>query len=668
MKTLVNYMPDSRDPHKLNGGSILAIHEDWAGTLWVGAMDGLYRCNRQNGTFTRYTESQGLASSSIQGILEDKGGRLWLSTKKGISRFDPRTETFRNYDVSDGLQGDEFSESCYFQGPDGEIFFGGSNGFNAFFPENVRESPYVPPVVITSFKIFNKPVPIGDKSVLRKAIPYVDSLTLSYRDNVFSFEFAALSYANSQKNRYRYKLESLEPGWNEVGSKQRLATYTNLDPGRYVFRVQGSNSDGVWNEQGVALHLQIFPPWWGTWWFRGVCAVVLLTLAWVAWQFRVRQLQRESRQLRAVIDTIPASAWSAGPDGSVDFINRRWLEFSGFSLEEGLGRGWETAVHPDDLVRFVDEWRAAVASGKPMEAEARVRRADGQYRWLLIRNVPLRDGAGKIVKWYGTSTDIEDHKRAEEERERLRELETELAHINRVSMMGELAASIAHEVNQPLSGIVSNGSACLRWLAGEAPNVEEVREAVGDMVRDGKRAGEVIARIRALTRKTAPAAEKLDLNETIREVLALVGDQAKRNRVILRTQFAEDLSPVAGDRVQLQQVVLNLLMNGIEAMSGVDERARELMITTRNIDEGQVQVTVEDSGTGLSPDTMPRIFEPFYTTKAGGMGVGLSICRSIVQNHGGRLWATAHDGPGTSFHFTLPQYQREESDARVAAL
>jgi hypothetical protein len=226
---------------------------------WAGGLDGLYRFNRQDGSFKRYTESQGLPSSTIRCIQEDGLGRLWLSTQKGMSRFDPHKETFRNYDVSDGLQSNEFSDGCY-QGRNGEMFFGGSNGFNAFFPENVRDDPFVPPVMVTSFKIFNKAVPIGAQSVLTKAIPYVDSLTLSYRDNIFSFEFAALSYANSQKNRYRYKLEGLEPGWNEVGSKQRLATYTNLDPDKYVFRVQGSNGDGVWNdEEGVSLPIVITP-------------------------------------------------------------------------------------------------------------------------------------------------------------------------------------------------------------------------------------------------------------------------------------------------------------------------------------------------------------------------------------------------------------------------
>ncbi len=291
-KTFVNYTPDSRDPHRLNGGGINTIHEDRRGTLWLGTFDGLYRYNRNNGTFTRYTETRGLPSSAIRCILEDEAGRLWLSTEKGISRLDPQRETFRNYDVSDGLQSNEFSTGCY-QGSDGEIFFGGGNGFNAFFPENVRDNPYVPPIVITSFKIFNKPVPIGGKSVLQKSIPYVDSLTLSYRDSVFSFEFAALSYANSHKNRYRYKLENFDPGWNEVGSKQRLATYTNLDPGKYVLRVEGSNSDGVWNEEGVSLPILITPPWWRTSWFRAICAVAVLVLLWGAYELRVRQLHHE---------------------------------------------------------------------------------------------------------------------------------------------------------------------------------------------------------------------------------------------------------------------------------------------------------------------------------------------------------------------------------------
>ena len=291
--------------------------------------------------------------------------------------------------------------------------------------------------------------------------------------------------------------------------------------------------------------------------------------------------------------------------------------------------------------------------------------------WLVVCLCVM--STERFVRWYGILTDIEDRKRAEEERERLRQLEADLAHINRVSMMGELAASIAHEVNQPLSGIVSNGSACLRWLAGDAPNVEEVREAVRDIVRDGKRAGEVIARIRALTKRAAPPREKLDLNETIREVLALVGDEAKRNSVMIRTQFADDLSPVSGDRVQLQQVVLNLVMNAIEAMSGVDERPRELVITTRNIDADQVQVSVEDSGTGLDPNTASRIFDPFYTTKAcryghGTLDLAVPSFRTMEAGYGLQPM-TAQGQPFTSpFRSTTKKNHMQESPESNAVI
>jgi signal transduction histidine kinase len=252
-----------------------------------------------------------------------------------------------------------------------------------------------------------------------------------------------------------------------------------------------------------------------------------------------------------------------------------------------------------------------------------------------------------------------------QQRDRLRQLEAELAHMDRVSIVGELAASIAHEVNQPLSGIVSSGSACLRWLAADPPNVEEARESVRRIVAAGRHAGEVIARIRALTKRTAAPTETLDLNETIRQVLILIGDEAKRNMVTIRTLFADGLSAVRGDRVQFQQVVLNLVINAIEAMTSVSGRPRELVITTGNVDPDQVQVTVEDSGLGIDPDAIEKIFEPFYTTKPTGMGMGLSIARSILQHHGGALRVTARRAGGVAFHFTVPKYAEEESRVGV---
>jgi PAS domain S-box-containing protein len=365
----------------------------------------------------------------------------------------------------------------------------------------------------------------------------------------------------------------------------------------------------------------------------------------------VDELKKSEDRLRVLIETIPALAWTSLADGSNDFVNRRWLEYTGVPLERMQGAGTPSPFHPEDVDEHLGKWRSALATGETFENEARVRRAaDGEYRWFLIRALPLRDETGNIVKWYGTMTDIEDRKRSEEA---LRRANADLAHITRVITMGEFAASIAHEVSQPLSAVVTNGEACLRWLGGSAPNIEKACEAVGRVVRDGKRAGEVIAQIRALCKKSDMKRQRLDMNEAIEEVLALAEGEVQTKRVLLRTDLATQLPPVLGDRVQLQQVVLNLVMNGLEAMNSVENRPRELFVRTQESGDDQVVVTVQDTGVGLDPKIRDQMFDAFYTTKSEGMGMGLSISRSIVQDHGGRLWATTNEGPGATFQFTL---------------
>jgi C4-dicarboxylate-specific signal transduction histidine kinase len=244
-----------------------------------------------------------------------------------------------------------------------------------------------------------------------------------------------------------------------------------------------------------------------------------------------------------------------------------------------------------------------------------------------------------------------ERKRAEEA---LRKAQVELAHVSRVTTLGELAASIAHEVNQPLAAIVTNGSACLRWLMGDSPNLEEARETARHVIRDGKRASEVINRIRALVRKTDSEKAQLDINQAVEEVVNLTEHEAVRKGVALRTELAGDLPFVVGDRVQLQQVILNLVMNGIEAMDTVTDRPREMVIRSCEHESDQLLVAVQDSGIGLDRQNLEKIFNTFYTTKPRGMGMGLKISRSIVENHGGRLWAVPNDdGPGATFQFTL---------------
>jgi PAS domain S-box-containing protein len=653
----------------LGQGPVNGLTLDADGILWASTEGGLSRIQAR--PVTTLTTRNGLPCNAAYWMAEGHDRSVWLSMACGLVRIDrPELRAWlanpayvlkvTAFQSSDGVISHSLTTASSAVGhgpgpslaPDGKLWFSSINGASFLDPRHLPLNKVPPPVRIEWI--------VADRKVVSdRRLP---ALT---RD--LEIDYTALSLVAPEKNRFKYKLDGYDSDWQDAGNR-RQAFYTNLPPRNYRFRVMASNNSGVWNETGDTLEFSIAPAYYQTTWFRALLAATVLALMWAAYQLRIRQVQMESRRLRDVIETIPAYVWSALPDGSVDFINRRWLEFSGFSLDQALGWGWADALHPEDRTRLTEAWRAGIASGDAVEAEGRMRSANGEYRWLLFRIVPLRDRSGKIVKWYGKSMDIEDRKRAEGERERLRQFEADLAHINRVSMLGELAASVAHEVNQPLTGIVSNGSACLRLLAGDTPNVEEAREAVGDMVRDGMRAGEVIARIRAMTKRAATPREQLDLNETICEVIVLLGDEATRNSVIVRTHFADDLSRVLGDRVQLQQVVLNLVMNAIEAMSSVKGRPREVVIHTRKADGGQVQVTVEDSGVGLDPNTITKIFQPFYTTKSSGMGMGLSICRSIVENHGGRIWAAANDGPGTSFHFTLPQYHREGQNARVTGV
>jgi PAS domain S-box-containing protein len=610
--------------------------------------------------------------------------------------------------------------------------------------------------------------------------------------------------------------------------------------------------------------------------------------------------------LKQIIDTIPTAAWSARPDGYCDFVNQRWLDYAGIAAAQARGWGWEAAICPDDLPGLVEYWRTCLATGTPVNTEARMRRYDGVYRWFLFRANPLRDEAGNIIQWYGTNTDIDDRKRAEEklrrsearkaailesaldcivtidhegciieinpaaehtfghrqdevvgkqltdviippslrekhrqgfarylatgearvlgkrlemtavraggsefpvelavtriplegppsftgylrditERKRaehalrrseaflaeaqhlsrigsfswriptdevtwseqlyrifqidrdapvtfelidnrihpedlslfreqiersrrdrsdvqlefrlqmpdgtikyvhvaahirgdhdqpeyigavqdvterraseeaLSKARSELSQVARVTSLGVLTASIAHEVNQPLSGIVTNASTCLRMLAADPPNIDGARETARRTIRDGNRASEVITRLRALYDKKEPTIESVDLNEAAREVVALSLSDLQRNRVILQLELADDLPLVAGDRVQLQQVILNLLRNASDAMSTVDDRQRQLLIRTEADGDDRVRLTVQDVGVGFDSQAADRLFESFYTTKNDGMGIGLSVSRSIIESHHGRLWATPNDGPGATFSFFIPR-------------
>ena len=525
-------------------------------------------------------------------------------------------------------------------------------------------------------------------------------------------------------------------------------------------------------------------------------------------------------QLKLVIDTIPALTGVTLPSGSVEVVNRGWLDYTGIRLEDARGSGWTRALHPDDRELFVSKGLTARETREPFELELRLRRADGVYRWFLMRVAPLRNEQGEVVRWYGVSIDIEDRKLAEamlagekrllemmargdalvlildalcrlvEEQsgnvlcsvlmldpdgihlrhgaapslprsytdavdglaigpgagscgtaayraervvvsdiatdplwadyrelalahslracwstpmlasdgrvvgtfamyyreprlprahehdmidritpmaavaverahaeEALRQAQAELARVTRVTTVGELAASIAHEVNQPLAAIVADASACLQWLTADRPDLGSVRDALGAVVKDGERAGEVVGRIRALLSRTAVPREPCDLTGIVHEVLSLVGPELRRQGIALQTVLTPELPLVIGDRIQLQQVLLNLLVNAAEAMRETQPEQRRVVVRStveRRDDEVWAVLAVQDAGVGFKELEESRLFEAFYTTKPNGLGMGLSISRSIVERHEGRLWGTANPDRGATFHVALP--------------
>jgi PAS domain S-box-containing protein len=483
---------------------------------------------------------------------------------------------------------------------------------------------------------------------------------------------------------------------------------------------------------------------------------------------------------RLIIDTVPAQLWTESPEGVVDFVNRRWVDYTGMTLEEAVGSGWTGMVHPDDIERVLSKWRTLISEGKPREIESRLRRSDGAYRWFLSRCYPLVDRAGHILGWYGSDTDIHDRKEAEEKlrqsetylaeaqrltktgswasrigeirylseecyrvlgfdpnggqpryetffqrihpddqakfkeavetaerdksdfeldyrfvppsgelrdihvighpalsasgdlvefvgtvmdvterkraeqgRERLRQAQADLAHVNRVATMGELTASVAHEVNQPIAAAVTNAKTCLRWLTRDHPDVEEARAAAMRIVNDGTRAAEIIKRVRLLFKKETSERELVDINEVVEEMVVLLRGEAMRYSIFLKTELEANTPRVMADRVQLQQVLMNLMLNGMDAMKDANG-TRELIIKSQRGENDQALVSVNDTGVGLPPGQADRIFTAFFTTKPHGTGMGLSISRSIVESHGGRLWAANNSPRGASFCFSLP--------------
>jgi PAS domain S-box-containing protein len=901
----------------LPSSEVNCLFEDSSGTLWSGTSAGL--AFFASDSFQILHEPPDVLREPIVGMAQDKSGSFWIATSDHVLRV-PRDKLrsgvvkaadVREYDQADGMestQGVKRSRSVVSDSA-GRIWFSLRSGLS----------------VVDSSQITDNSVPalprVEAVTADNNTVDLAASVRIPPSPRRITFDFAGLSLAAPSRIRFRYFLEGFDSNWSQPVAA-REAVYTNLGPGSYRFRLVASNSEGLWNGSETAIVLHVAPAYYQTYWFRLTCFVAFFALLWALHRWRVHQLKSQEKRLRDVVETIPAMTFTTLSDGSSTFVNKRWIEYTGLSVEQTSGVGWQRAIHPEDLGRHSEKWRISVATSQPFEDEARFHRAaDGEYRWFLVRGLPLRDRHANVVRWYGTLTDIEDRKRVEEalgvlsrdlqeskakleeaqritqvgywerdlatgritwsdetyriyglqpqedlidlaalrqkihpedwkfvsqaldealgggarydleyrvlrptgevrivhsngdvkrdasgrpcnmfgtvqditdrkraeetlqrsqfylsegqriahmgswafnaagfdywsselfhvhgldpsrkpptveeylnlvhpedrdsmeqeitklladhsrfdftkrmvrpdgeirhvrcvgvpvtqgeifqgfvgtgidvteqelleqERERIRQLETALAHTNRVSMLGEMAASLAHEIKQPIAAAITSANSCVEWLAHEPPNLDRARAAAGKIDKYGNRAAEIIDRIRSFYRKSPPQRELVDVNGIIQEILTLLDGEATRSSVAVRTELATDLPAIMADRVQLQQVFMNLMLNAIEAMK---DSGGELTVMSQ-LQDGHLLFSVSDLGPGLPSGNVDEIFSAFFTTKPLGSGMGLAISRSIVDSHGGRLWATANDGNGATFHFTLPTQLTESASIK----
>jgi len=367
------------------------------------------------------------------------------------------------------------------------------------------------------------------------------------------------------------------------------------------------------------------------------------------------KIRQSERELRTLIEIIPAFVGSSFPDGTVDFLSQSWLDYSGLTMEQAVGWSWTANMHPDDVERVTSGWRDALRTGQYLETEFRCRRTDGTYRWFLSRSIPLRGDSGEIVKWYGILLDIEDRKQAEDH---LKDARLKLTEASRAATVAELSASIAHQLNQPLMAISGNAQAAGRWLAASPPNEMEASASIERILRDVRGADQTMQHIRALFKHEPYEKSEESVLDVVRESVRFIYEDPNKREVRINWSVASNLPLICVDRIQIQQVFINLISNAIEATEG-SANGSQIQLKAFVMNEHEVIVQVIDNGTGLE-DTQ-KIFDAFVTTKEKGMGIGLAVSKSIVEAHGGRLWAENNASRGATFNVALPVTSKGES-------
>jgi PAS domain S-box-containing protein len=686
------YQPEPGKPDSLSHNFIISIYKDSAGTLWIGTKGGINRFDVKNETFTAYSNQDGLPSNVIYAILKDDDGNLWLSTNRGLSRFNPESKEFRNYTVRDGLQGYEFNLCAACKSDQGEMFFGGINGFNSFFSkeisDNQRKSP--PPVVFTTFKMR------GQESKLNYSNGNPDPLELSYKDDFISFEFAALSFSEPGKNQYAYKLEPVHKEWIQLGNK-RDVDLINLAPGNYNLRVKGSNSDGFWNEEGTGIKITVSPPYWKTPWFY-LCLLLFVggIIGWpinniintnrrlqkeIHERLQAEEKLRESEELyRTLIDTSPDAIVLYDSDmknGKIVKANQQAAVLLGYTyVDEMLASVKNIFDHVD--VNDLEKTRKNIdeiikGTGFNKNTEYLMRTKDGTPIPVEINTSLIKDTDGNPRYLLSIARDISKRKEAEKKEKLDRE---KLIQVERMASLGRLLSGVAHELNNPVASIKMNSEIFDRvWkdivpvldryyrdktdfsMAGiPYPDAKKrLEELIIGSMEGSQRIEKIIHDLRDFSRPGDNYTdERIDMNKVISSSIDLTNNLIKKNTKNFSEKLAQNLPFIKGNFQKLEQVFINLIQNACQALPDNDKYIS--ISSNYNKANKHVVVTVKDGGVGIDENDLPYITDPFFTTRRdqGGTGMGLSISMQIIREHNGNMKVQSEKGKGTTVTVSFP--------------